>query len=228
MGREICRKNENRLESACYTLKEFRYMKNKLLILLVIIISVSGFNNCSTKKDKKTGTIINTPVTEVSIDPTPGISIHDAAMNGQAADVTALLKAGIKVDSTDKDGRTPLMYAAFNGHSEIVSLLIRNGANVNLADNYGRTALMMAASGPNAMAVKILLDQKADPNMIDKEEHFSALMYAAAEGQAEVVRVLLLYNADPALKDIDGDDALTFAGNNGHSAVVALLRPLKK
>jgi len=78
------------------------------------------------------------------------------------------------------------------------------------------------------MAVKMLLDQKADPNMVDREEHFTALMYAAAEGQLEVVKILLSYKADPNLKDIDGDDALTFARNNGHMAVVAQLESIKK
>ena len=207
---------------------KIRIMRYKHLLIFALIILLLGLNNCSTKKDKKTVTEINTPVTSGSVAPAPGISIHDAAMNGKAADVTALLKAGTKVDTTDKDGRTPLMYASFNGHSEIVSLLIRNGANVNLADNFGRTALMMASSGPYPMAVKILLDQKADPNLVDKEEHFTALMYAAAEGQTEVVKILLLYNADPALKDIDGDNALTFARNNGHNTIVTLLESLNK
>lgn len=50
-------------------------------------------------------------------------------------------------------------------------------------------------------------------------------MYAAAEGQIEAVRLLLTFKADPALKDIDGDNALAFAEKNGHQEVVKLLRP---
>lgn len=34
--------------------------------------------------------------------------------------------------------------------------------------------------------------------------------------------------ADPGIKDIDGDDALSFAKNNGHQDVVTLLGSLKK
>jgi ankyrin repeat protein len=53
-------------------------------------------------------------------------------------------------------------------------------------------------------------------------------MYAAAEGQLDVVKILLANRADPAIKDIDGDDALTFARNNGHTAIAAILTSVKK
>jgi ankyrin repeat protein len=85
---------------------------------------------------------------------------------------------------------------------------------------------MMASSGPYPAAVKMLLDHQADPNITEKEEHYTALMYAAAEGQLENVRILLSNGADPASKDIDGDDALTFARNNRHTDVVLLLQSL--
>ena len=156
------------------------------------------------------------------------ISIHDAALNGQMSRLAEGLEAGIDVNSRDQEGRTALMYAAYNGHTQAIKILIEKGGLVNLADNYGRTALMMASSGPFPATVKMLLDNQADPNMTDSEEHFTALMYAAAEGQLDVVRILLSYRADPALKDIDGDDALTFAVNNGHKEVASLLQSLKK
>jgi ankyrin repeat protein len=53
-------------------------------------------------------------------------------------------------------------------------------------------------------------------------------MYAAAEGQLEVVKILLTYRADPSLKDIDGDDARTFAERNGHKEISALLKSFMK
>jgi ankyrin repeat protein len=49
-------------------------------------------------------------------------------------------------------------------------------------------------------------------------------MYASAEGQMEVVKLLLLSGADPSLKDIDGDNAGTFAQNNGHKEIADLLQ----
>jgi ankyrin repeat protein len=48
-------------------------------------------------------------------------------------------------------------------------------------------------------------------------------MTAAAEGQVDVVRCLLDHGADRSIKDADGDIALTFARQNGHTKVVELL-----
>ena len=77
-------------------------------------------------------------------------------------------------------------------------------------------------------AVKLLLEKYADPNITDDEEHFTALMYAASEGQLEVVKLLLSNKANPSLKDVDGDDALTFAKNNGHAEIALLLQSIIK
>ena len=105
-----------------------------------------------------------------------------------------------------------------------VPKLLEKGAFVDHRDVNGRTALMLASSGPFPPAVKLLLDHNADPNIVDNEEHFSALMYAAAEGQLENVKILIKYRADPSLTDIDRDNALTFARNNGHKEIVDFLR----
>ena len=152
------------------------------------------------------------------------VSLHEAALNGDLNKVSLLLDRGCNPDTLDADGRTAPMYAAFNGHTTVLQKLIQRGASVNACDVYGRTALMMAASGPYQEAVKLLLVNQADPNITDKEEHFSALLYAAAEGQMEVVKLLLAHNADPYLKDIDGDDAITFANKNNHKEVAAVIQ----
>jgi ankyrin repeat protein len=150
-------------------------------------------------------------------------SIFEAALSGMRSEVIEMLDKGLDINTRDEDGRTVLMYASYDGHSELIRDLLNRGAKVNLQDVNGRTALMLASSGPFPDAVKLLLDHDADPNIVDKEEHFSALMYAAAEGQLEVIKILLKYHADPKMKDVDGDDAITFARNNGHAQVVDFL-----
>ena len=72
--------------------------------------------------------------------------------------------------------------------------------------------------------MELLLERKTDPNIADLDEHFTALMHAAAEGNIEVVQVLLAHGADPALKDIDGDNAEFFAREAGHTAVADLIK----
>jgi len=210
-------------------------MNHKLLIIISLFIPCLILTDCKTKNEaKKEMSVQPSPVTTTSPatvktnNAAQDISIHDAALNGQPAEVLQSLERGVNVDARDEDGRTALMYAAFNGHKDIMEQLIKKGAAVNLTDSLGRTALMFASSGPYPDAVKLLLTNQADPNITDREEHFTALMYAAAEGQTEIVRMLITYKADPKLKDIDGDNALTFAQNNGHKELVKILEPFMK
>jgi ankyrin repeat protein len=185
-------------------------------------------SGCKNKqKDKDSGSSrISTDNT--FIEPSADSTIHLAALNGNLPGVLKFLSNGTSADLKDSEGRTALMYSSFNGHTEIVRELLKKGSDINLCDNFGRSALIFASSGSSAETVKVLLDNYADPNIADKEEHFTALMYAASEGQLEIVKLLLAYKADPLLKDIDGDNALTFARKNGHSDVANLLNSLSK
>jgi len=203
-------------------------MKYSWLIFAILFVTFWVLTGCKTRNEKSERSSQEVPESVSSNTPDLDISIHQAALEGQINLVRKLLTEGLDANTLDEDGRTPLMYAAFNGRDEIIKLLIEKGAMINACDPNGRTALMMASSGPYPVTVKALLDHRADPDLTDKEEHFSALMYAAAEGQLDVVRILLAYNADPALKDVDGDDALTFAKNNGHTVIATLLTSFKK
>ena len=159
--------------------------------------------------------------------PAGEMAFRQAAHDGELEVVKAYLKQGINFNAVDEGGQTALMYAAFNGHSEIVQLLIEAGAEIDQRDWLNRTALLYGATGPFPETVKILLDRGADPNVVDSDEHFSPLMHAAAEGHLEVVKVLIAYKADPSLKDVDGDDAASFALQSGHTGVAEYLKSLK-
>ncbi len=153
--------------------------------------------------------------------------LSDAAFQGNRKAVEAML-SGTDVNATDEGGRTMLMLASYGGHSPTVRLLCESKADPNLRDTNRRTALMYAASGPNATTVEILLAHGAEVNVSDGEEGWTALMFAAAEGHEDIVGMLLDSGADPNLRDIDGESALTFALNNGHSGVVEQLNEVSK
>jgi len=150
-------------------------------------------------------------------------ALMEAAYSGQLEQVRRLVLDGTRVDVIDEERRTPLMFAVFNGHAPVAEYLLDAGAEIDAKDSSGRTALMYASSGPFAEAVGLLLTRGAEVNVQGTLEGFTPLMTAAAEGLAEVVRILLTAGADPDIKDKDGDTALTFAKQNGHSEVAALL-----
>ncbi len=203
------------------------HRSNLIVFIAIIIMAADGCRH----KSESARPVQMPPTANISVEnkpsgnkPVENKSIHEAALNGESDIVNNIIGSGNDINVRDPDGRTALMYAAFNGHADIMEKLISNGAKINLTDNFGRTALMFASSVPNPEAVRILLKNQADPDIADKEEHFTALMYAAAEGQTEVVKILLAFRADPLKKDADGDNALTFARNNGHKEIVTLLQ----
>lgn len=149
---------------------------------------------------------------------------RQAALDGDLEKVKMLLQQGVECNAADEEGRTALMLASFNGHSEIILMLMKEGAVIDQRDYMDRTALIYGATGAFPETVRILLENGADPNSVDSEEHFSPLMYAAAEGHLEVVKVLVQYGADRSLLDVDGDDAATFAAQNGHMQVAEYLK----
>ncbi len=150
-----------------------------------------------------------------------------SALNGETDTVSIALKNGMNANTMDDDGRTALMLAAFNGHKEIVSILIAAGAKVDTLDATGRNALMYASTGPNPDIAKTLIDCGVNVNVADSDEKWTALMFAAAEGCGDVVRVLLDNGADSSTKDVDGDNAATFARQRGHSDLADLLEKEK-
>jgi ankyrin repeat protein len=197
-------------------------MDNKT-ILVIIIFTLLSFG-CSSNQNKKNQDRKQLSTDNRNVPVSTDTRLHEAALDGNKPEVIRLLEEGIDVNIKDLDGRIALMYASFNGYTDIVKELLNKGSEVNLRDNYGRTPLMFASSGPFPETVKLLLEKQADPNMVDGEEHYTPIMYAAAEGHLEVVRILLAGKADPTLKDVDGDDAVTFALNNGHKEVADLIR----
>ena len=161
---------------------------------------------------------------QTPVQPTPEEqALMEAAYLGKLDEVRRLVLDGTRVDVIDEERRSPLMFAAFNGRSAVAEYLLDAGAEIDAKDSSGRTALMYAASGPFAETVGLLLKRGAEVNVQGTLEGFTPLMTAAAEGLADVVRILLAAGANRDIKDKDGDTALTFAKQNGHSEVAALL-----
>lgn len=82
--------------------------------------------------------------------------------------VEELLKAGVDINRTSRDGFTPLSIATFWGCNDIVKVLLKNGADVN-ATNHGTkwTPLHCAVFQGQGKAVMLLMER--DPNLMQAD-----------------------------------------------------------
>jgi ankyrin repeat protein len=80
-------------------------------------------------------------------------------MNPNPDVILVLLRSGARINESDAEGRTPLMFAAANNRFPVVaSLLIKMGARVNDQDENGLTPLMHAARyGVCSQTISVLL-----------------------------------------------------------------------
>ncbi|XP_041374910.1 ankyrin-3-like [Gigantopelta aegis] len=86
---------------------------------------------------------------------------HPAAMDQRV--IRFLLDAGCDINSEDKHGYTPLMYACSSGNCENVELLLEKGANPNGRDV---TALHVAAGCHMPDILKLLLNKSGNRNVV--------------------------------------------------------------
>lgn len=98
------------------------------------------------------------------------------------------------LDSTDKNGVTPLMIASMISQTDkrskvkenMLSCLINSGANINTVDNFSRNALMFAISSGSEYAVNKFLKEGIDLLQKDKN-NMSALDYALNQTNPKII-----------------------------------------
>jgi len=176
-----------------------------------------------------------------------------AAMNGNAAILERLIKAGAGPNApVSKTGDTALMIAARTGNVDAVRVLLDHQAQVNAKETWGgTTALMWAVSERHPDVAELLVERGADVNAKSNfvpsasgrgfegtapvapkpnqaiEEFASGwltpLMFAAREDDLASARILIQAGADVNAFGADGKDALGLALFNGSYDVASLL-----
>ena len=151
--------------------------------------------------------------------------IWTAAKKGNLAAVKTFLEKGIKVNSLDPSGVTPLSMAALTGEVETAMFLIGKGAEVNVQHKDGATPLHFAAFFGETEVVELLLENNANINtqnnkgetpMDNASTEWSKVQFAiglvggffkidvdmeaAKAGRMEVVKILREHGGRPGSK----------------------------
>ena len=146
-------------------------------------------------------------------------AIHDAAIKGDVAAITAALDAGAAID--ESDGRATPLYLAVRGeHFAAAKLLMERGADVNAPTLLG-PALMPALAKRRIDLINLLLDGGANPNAQRGRE--AALHIAVRSGCLDCVKALVEAGADVNAKTMDGKTPLHLARFKGPREVADYL-----
>jgi ankyrin repeat protein len=150
--------------------------------------------------------------------------VADAAMQGDAAAVQALLKKGADVNAAQGDGMTALHWAAMRNDTALAQVLLHAGANVRAATRInGYTPTFLAAQHGYPEILELLLKAGADAKAASSTGS-TPLMLAAASGNVQAVTLLLDAGADVNARDTaKGQTALMYAAANNRVPVITLL-----
>ncbi|MFE1242863.1 ankyrin repeat domain-containing protein [Fictibacillus sp. NPDC058756] len=175
-----------------------------------------------------------------------GISIHTQDLKGNTALFMAvkhgkfnmmlyLLRAGAKLEHVNLNNENVIIQGIKSCRKiEIIRYLLDRGLDVNHIDQDGMNALMCAITSSEAQKsnewmniVRSLIDAKIDLNHKDQLGK-TALMHACSHynenNSEELIKLLIERGADPAIKDLDGRTARSYARDLNHSKMMYLLQ----
>lgn len=120
----------------------------------------------------------------------PRERLWQAAKEGNAAAVGALLDSGVDPDVEFRQGGTALLFAAQRGHADVVRLLLARGADPNARETLNNTtALHFGISHPEV--VRLLVEHGADVNVRDLQAGQAPLWWAVTKRQPASAGALL-------------------------------------
>ncbi len=140
-----------------------------------------------------------------------------AAATGDIRNLGRFVAAGMRPDTVDSDGNTPLLVASGRGELLSVKFLLDIGAAVDKRNRSGRTALIAAAEGGHLDVARMLLQQGALDRGPDGNG-WTPLTVSAYRGHADLVRLFAGDAAQPLL-----DEALRLAALHGDPQTVSVL-----
>ncbi|KOC69031.1 Ankyrin repeat domain-containing protein 49 [Habropoda laboriosa] len=143
--------------------------------------------------------------------------ILTAAENGDLDKVKKLLTKNPRLlESTDKDGYTPLHRACYGNHVEIVEYLLQSGAQIDAKTNDEWQPLHSACCWNNVECAAVLIANGADINARSKGDQTPLHLVSASSHNSSALQLLLLHpDIKPRLVNSSGDTAEQIAKRTG-------------
>lgn len=116
-----------------------------------------------------------------------------------------------------------IMNTAIQGDTELLGFLARN-FGINYAEG-GKHALFWIAGTNDLKAAELLINAGSTVHNAGKKAA-SPLMHAAYRNQPDMAKLLIKHGARVHYADGNGDTALSFAEDQGHSEMAAYLKGL--
>lgn len=148
---------------------------------------------------------------------------------------TLIRDKNVDLNTKNRYGETPLMYAIQRGSLDIVKLLLDNGVDVNSQNKYTESILMIAIYSSPAYIrtemVKLLINQGAEVNYQDVRGYTPLIVavnnttdvFGESYDSLAVINLLIENGADVNIKNKSGDTALMYASMVMSDEVVKLL-----
>ena len=126
-----------------------------------------------------------------------------------------LLRAGAKLDATDENGRSALIYAAATENVLLLKALFDAGADVNAADINGDTVLMYVVQrSQNLELLSLILKQNVDINARNSIGKTALITAVEFTGEPKIIFAMLDKGADITIKDDFSKTAVEYAKEN--------------
>jgi serine/threonine-protein phosphatase 6 regulatory ankyrin repeat subunit B len=203
----------------------------KLVKLIVTRHSIERFNQSELYSDAQRDAEIIKLIHEEPLETLECVTfnkftaLHLVAYYGNIEFLNALLRRGVKIDTEDKDGFTPLKITLTTKTPEAKKaseVLIKNGANLHHQDDHGFTPLHFAVMNHELALVILILQQGGKLNARNGIGR-TPLFFACSNGDAKITKALLSRNAATDILDQHHWGAIHHAAKNGNDECLKLL-----
>ncbi|MET8689761.1 ankyrin repeat domain-containing protein [Streptomyces sp. NPDC004732] len=152
----------------------------------------------------------------------------DAARSGNAAEVTAALDAGARVEARDTELRSPLLLAATGDHVEAARVLVAAGADIDAQDHRSDSPWLVTGVTGSVAMLHVLLPAGPDLKLRNRFGGISVIPASERGHVAYVREVLRVTDIDVDHVNDLGWTALLEAvilgdGGRAHQEIVELL-----